>query len=271
MLKNDPKMSYRVQGEELDIADILAQTEGTMLEGPPRDELVVIMAGGLGSRMLPLTRDLPKPLVPIAGRPMLEHIMCQMIRQGFGKFQFSVRHMANQIADHFKDGAQWGVEIGYIEEPEPLGTAGGLSLLNPVPDTPLIVANSDLITDLDYRRVLASHETTGALLTMCTREAVFEVPYGVIEQVGARVVGVEEKPTQSITISAGMYALSPDALGRMKHGEVIDMPDFIQRLINDGEHVSAVAIEDKWVDVGRRANYQALLEHLDTQKAGDIA
>lgn len=266
MLSRQPTMSYRIEGEQLDIDDILAQTAQTCLTGEARPELVVIMAGGLGQRMMPLTRDIPKPLLPIAERPMLEHIMCQMIRQGFGRFRLSVRHMADQIREHFGDGSQWNVEIGYVDEPEPLGTAGGLAFLDVAPEQPFVVANADLITDLDYRRVLEHHDETGALLTMCTREAMFQVPYGVVESLGERVLRVEEKPTQSVTISAGMYAVSPEVISRMKKGEVIDMPDLIQRLIEDGAHIASMPIADRWVDVGRRQTYQALLDHLSDLK-----
>lgn len=259
-------MSYRIEGEQLDIADILTQTSETFLEGDARPELVVIMAGGLGSRLLPLTEGMPKPMVPIMGRPMLEHIMCQMIRQGFGRYRLSVRHMADQIRDYFGHGEKWGVEIGYVDEPEPLGTAGGLSLLDPVPDRPIIVANADLITDLDYRRVLQFHENAGGVLTMCSREAVFQVPYGVIEVAGQRVLKIEEKPNQSVTISAGMYVLSPEVIQNMVKGEVIDMPDLIQRLLDDGENVVSMSIDDRWVDVGRRATFQALTDHLASRQ-----
>ena len=263
MLSQTPNMSYRIQGEQLDIADILAKTPETRLEVKPRSELVVVMAGGLGQRMLPLTDRMPKPLLPIQGRPMLEHIMCQMIRQGFGRFKFSVRHMSDQIKAHFGNGSRWNIEIDYIDEPDALGTAGGLSLLDPAPVEPIIVANADLITDLNYGRVLDRHRASGADITMCTREAVFQVPYGVIKQVGERVITVEEKPTQSVVISAGMYALSPKAIANIGHGEHIDMPDLIQRCIDHGQNVTSLAIDDRWVDVGRRQTYQALLDYLE--------
>lgn len=263
MSSRQPTMSYRVDGEQLDIQDILAQTASTRLEGAARPETIVIMAGGLGQRMMPLTRHMPKPLLPIAGRPMLEHIICQMIRQGFGRFRLSVRHMADQIKSHFGDGSQWNVDIGYIDEPDLLGTAGGLAYLDKEGDLPVIVANADLITDLDYRRVVDHHLASDAVLTMCTREANFQVPYGVVDTLGNRVLKVEEKPTQSVTISAGMYALSPQTLSHIHEGEVIDMPDFIQDLVAKGEHVASMPIADRWVDVGRRQTYQALLDHLE--------
>ena len=268
MLSQSPAMSYRIQGEQLDIEDILSKTASTRLTGPARSELVVLMAGGFGRRMMPLTKDVPKPLLPIADHPMLEHIMCQMIQQGFARFKLSVRHMADQLKTHFGDGSKWGVEIGYIDEPEALGTAGGLSLLDPVPEEPIIVANADLITDLDYRKVIDAHKASSAALTMCTREAAFQVPYGVVYSDAQRVSRVEEKPTQSVTISAGMYVLSPQVLNSMAHAEVIDMPDFIQRLIGQGAHIAALPISDRWVDVGRRETYQRLLDYLD-EKSGE--
>lgn len=270
MMNQSPNMSYRIKGEQLNVEDILAQTATTRLEGPARSELIVIMAGGLGQRMMPLTNNVPKPLLPIAGHPMLEHIMCQMIRQGFARFRFSVRHLSDQIRDYFGTGKKWGVEIDYIDEPEPLGTAGGLSLIATDLHSPIIVANADLITDLDYRRVLQRHTDSGASITMCTRKAAFQVPYGVIDCEGDRVTRVVEKPTQSVVISAGMYALSPEAVTQIGPQEKIDMPDLIQRCIEKGHYVSSLPIDDRWVDVGRRQNYQALLDYLDNGTEGNF-
>lgn len=259
-----PNSSYRIKGQQLNIEDMLKATLSTRLQGVPRPEEIVLMAGGLGTRMMPLTKHIPKPLLPIMGRPMLEHVMCQMIGQGFGKFRFSVRHMSDQIKAHFGDGAKWNVQIRYIDEAEPLGTAGGLSLIDEPLVDPIIVANSDLITDLDYRNVVESHKKTGALLTMCTREATFQVPYGVVATDSSKVVAVEEKPTQAVTISAGMYALSPRCWDFLELDNYLDMPDFIQKLIDQGEHVASMPIFDRWVDVGRREPYHDLIEHLKT-------
>lgn len=254
-------LSYRVTGEDVDISDLISLTPNVVLAEARRPELVMIMAGGLGQRMMPLTREVPKPMLPIAGIPMLEHIIAQMIAQGFCRFSFSVRHYSDQIIDHFGDGARWGVSITYIEEPHGLGTGGSLAFLDERPDMPFIVANADLLTDLDYRKVLAFHDAESAV-TMCTRQAEFQVPYGVLETQEDRVLRVTEKPTQSVTISAGMYAVSPKLIDFIDKGERVDMPDLIQRAIEAGEVVRSMPISDRWVDVGRRDMFQRVLENL---------
>ena len=260
-----PPLSYHVQGEEFNVHDLLATTRSARLPENLRPETVVIMAGGLGLRMMPLTRHVPKPLLPIGDAPVLEHIIAQMIMQGFHRFVFSLRHMSDQIISHFGNGDRWGISIRYIEEKEMLGTAGGLAYLSPLPDEPFVVANADLITDLDYRRVLERHRSSGALVSMCTREAEFQVPYGVVECAGNLIIRVEEKPVQTVTISAGMYVLSPRLISYISSGELIDMPDLIQRVIDLGEPVNPVPISDRWVDVGRRETYLKIVESLEAE------
>lgn len=260
-------LSYHIPGEEIDISDLVAATTSVRLPEVTRPETILIMAGGLGQRMMPLTRDLPKPMLPIGDAPILEHILAQMISQGFCRFVFSVRHLSDQLMDHFGDGSRWGISIRYIVEPHRLGTGGSLAYLEPENDLPFIVANADLITDLDYRRVLASH-SDGAVVTMCTRSVEFQVPYGVVDTECDRVRGVVEKPTQSVTISAGMYAVSPRLIGLIDKGEQIDMPDLIQRAIESGLEVRSLPISDRWVDVGRRTNYERVLENLGLKTAG---
>ncbi len=254
-------MSYHIPGEDIDISDLIAQTRTVTLPEVRRPELVMIMAGGLGQRMMPLTKEVPKPMLPIAGAPMLEHIIAQMIAQGFCRFVFSIRHFSDQIVDHFGNGERWGVDISYIEEPHRLGTGGSLAYLDERPDMPFIVANADLLTDLDYRKVLAFHDASSAV-TMCTRQAEFQVPYGVVETMSDRVLSVTEKPTQSVSISAGMYAVSPKLIDLIDKGERIDMPDLIQRAIEAGRTVRSMPISDRWVDVGRRDMFQRVLENL---------
>lgn len=257
-------LSYHIPGEEVDISDLVRATASVKLPDETRPETVLIMAGGMGVRMMPLTKDTPKPMLPIEGRPILEHVIAQMIRQGFCKFVFSVRHLSDQISDYFGDGSKWGVSIDYIHEPKRLGTGGGLALLNKSDDLPVIVANADLLTDLDYRKVLAAH-SSDTIVTMCTRQAEFQVPYGVVDADGSRVCSVIEKPTQSVTISAGMYVVSPELIGLIGPEEHIDMPDLIQRAIEKGFNVQAQSITDRWVDVGRRITYERVLEQLDGQ------
>lgn len=259
-------LSYHVPGEEIDISDLVAATRTVRLPEVTRPETIVVMAGGLGQRMMPLTKELPKPMLPLQGLPILEHIIAQMISQGFCKFVFSVRHFSDQIMDYFGDGDRWGVSIEYIVEPHRLGTGGSLAYLSLQNDLPIIVANADLITDLDYRRVLASHQQAPeTLVTMCTRQAEFQVPYGVVDVSGDQVKAVTEKPTQSVKISAGMYAISPELIGYIEKGEQVDMPDLIQRVIEKGGQVRSLPISDRWVDVGRRTIYERVLENLENR------
>ena len=259
-------LSYHIPGAEVDIADLISATATAKLPETRRPETVLIMAGGLGVRMMPLTRDKPKPMLTIENRPILEHVMAQMILQGFERFAFSIRHMGNQIRDYFGDGSRWGVSIEYIEEPKRLGTGGSLAYLKRDNGLPFIVANADLITDLDYRRVLDTH-ANGQLVTMCTRRAEFQVPYGVVDLEGGSVTKVTEKPTQSVVISAGMYAISPEVIDYIEPDEEIDMPDLIQRVIERGGRVDALAVSDRWVDVGRRDTYLRVVEGLGAPEA----
>lgn len=259
-------LSYHIPGEEIDISDLVAATPGVQLPSEKRPETILVMAGGLGQRMMPLTKELPKPMLPLGGAPILEHILAQMIRQGFCRYVFALRHMADQLIEHFGDGSRWGISIEYIIEPHRLGTGGGLAFFEPKCDLPFIVANADLITDLDYRRVLSSHAKDTAV-TMCTRSVEFQVPYGVVDAEADIVRSVTEKPTQSVTISAGMYAVSPMLIDLIEKGEQVDMPDLIQRAIKRGMTVKSLPISDRWVDVGRRSNYERVLENLGHQKA----
>lgn len=262
MSKSAQAMQYHVPGEDLDVSDLISASGERVLPAEKRPETVVIMAGGLGQRMMPLTRELPKPMLPLKGRPILEHVIAQMIGQGFHKFVFSVRHLADQIRDYFSDGEAWGVRIEYIEEPHRLGTGGSLAFLETDSELPIIVANADLITDLDYRKVLSSHDA-GTMVTMCTRQVEFQIPYGVVETLSDRVLSVVEKPTQSVTISAGMYLVSPRLREHIEKGEHIDMPDLIQRVIEAGHQVMDFPISDRWVDVGRRSTYERVVEYLN--------
>tara|TARA_B100000678_G_scaffold291287_1_gene307382 strand:- start:467 stop:1273 length:807 start_codon:yes stop_codon:yes gene_type:complete len=254
-------LAYHVPGKDVDISDLVAQTATVRLPLVKRPETIVIMAGGIGQRMMPLTKDTPKPMLLLNGQPILEHILGQMILQGFHRFVFSIRHLGSKIRDYFDDGSKWGVTIEYIVEPHRLGTAGSLAYLQRTDDLPLIVANADLITDLDYRKVLECH-ADDVQVTMCTRQAEFQVPYGVVDAEGDQVTKVTEKPTQSVTISAGMYVVSSEFLSFIEKGEHVDMPDLIERAIARGAKVRSMPIYDRWVDVGRRINYERVRESL---------
>jgi dTDP-glucose pyrophosphorylase len=217
---------------------------------------VVIMAGGLGSRLDELTRHTPKPMLKVGSRPLLETIVRGFAEQGFRKFHLAVNYKADQIEAHFGDGSEFGVEIGYLRERERLGTAGALSLLPERPAQPLIVTNADLLTRMDYARMIECHAESGALATMAVRDYEIQVPFGVISEEAGRILAIEEKPVHRFTVSAGMYVLAPDALDHVPARKFFDMPSLFSRLIDQGLPTHCFPIDGYWLDIGRRQDYE---------------
>jgi dTDP-glucose pyrophosphorylase len=212
---------------------------------------VVLMAGGLGTRLRPLTAASPKPLVWVGERPMLETILHEMSAQGFRTFYISIRYLGDQIREHFGDGERFSVRIEYLQEEEQLGTAGALGLLPERPTHPVVVANGDVLTKLDYRRLLADHAETGACATVCVSEHAIQVPYGVVEIEGRRLRAIREKPEIRSLVNAGIYVLSPEVLARVPAGQRCEMTDLVGSVIDDGGEVIAFPIREYWRDVGR--------------------
>lgn len=221
-----------------------------------RDNWVVLMAGGLGSRLRPLTDSCPKPLLNIGGKPILENIVEAFIEQGFRKFFISVNYRAEMIKEYFGTGERWGAQIEYLHEPERLGTAGALSLLKEKPEAPIIVMNADLITKANFGAMLRFHEEHDSAATMAVREYDFQVPYGVVKVEGARILGIEEKPVQSFFVNAGIYILSAAALNSIPQQVFFDMPSLFQNLNGEGEKVSAYPLREYWLDIGRIEEYE---------------
>jgi len=222
---------------------------------------VVIMAGGRGARLLPLTEECPKPLLPVGGKPILEHILEGFVEEGFRHFYFSVNYKAEMITDHFGNGERWGVRIDYLREPSPLGTAGSLSLLPARPEHPLIVMNGDLLTKVSFASLLEFHSRHGGLATMAVREYDVQIPYGVVtidngrilridETEGGRILGIDEKPVQRFFVNAGIYVLSPEAVDHIPVGAPVDMPMLFDRLREHGATM-AFPLREYWVDIGR--------------------
>lgn len=225
-----------------------------------RETRVVLMAGGLGTRLRPLTETVPKPMLPISGRPILEKIIESFTAQGFYRFTIALNYKAEMISDHFGDGTRFGAEIDYVQETSRMGTAGALSLLPTRPDAPFIVINADLLTTLQFASVLNFHTETGALATMCAREYSVEVPYGVIEFDETRLRSIIEKPTHKHFVNAGIYVLSPEALDHVASGEWLDMPTLFERALAKGQIASVFPMQEYWIDIGR-------MEDLDRARA----
>lgn len=219
-----------------------------------RENILVVMAGGLGTRMHPHTENCPKPLLPIAGKPMLEHIIERAHADGFTHFIFSVRYLANMIEDYFGDGSKWGIRIEYLHEDNPLGTAGALSLMDSN-GLPFIVTNGDVLTDIKYGELLEFHLRNQAQATMAVHMYEWQHPFGVVHTEGVNIVGFEEKPIYRSHVNAGVYALNPSVLPLIPTNSHCDMPSLFEAIRLEGGRAIVYPMHEPWLDVGRPADY----------------
>lgn len=215
------------------------------------DYWVVLMAGGQGTRLRPLTEDLPKPLIKVGGRPILETILSNFIAAGFAKFFFSVNYKAEMIQEYFGDGSKWGIDISYLEEKTKLGTAGALSLLPSRPVNPIIVMNGDLLTTINFQQLIKYHQEHKAVATACVLEHTTTIPYGVVEISDNAVTGIREKPTLKQFINAGVYLLQPEAFDYIEAGKPLDMPSLLNILVEKNKTTVAFPLREYWIDIGR--------------------
>lgn len=221
------------------------------LIGPSeRSNVVVIMAGGKGSRLYPETENCPKPLLPIRGKPILEHIITRAKSEGFSRFILAIYHLGYMIEDYFGSGEKLGVEIAYLREPSPLGTAGALSLLDQKPSSSIIVTNSDLVTDIRYGDLIDFHKENGAIATMAVRRHEWQNQFGVVQTNGIDITSYEEKPISRSIINAGVYVIEPEALSLMKKLERYEMPSLLELISQNGGRVIAYPIHESWLDIG---------------------
>ena len=216
-----------------------------------RDNIVVLMAGGLGTRLGELTKNCPKPLLRVGNKPVLETILQNCIEYGFKRFYISVNYKADMVKEHFKDGSRWGVDIRYIEEKERLGTAGALTLLPEKPTLPLLVMNADVLTKINFKHLLESHEEHESIATMCVREYEFQVPFGVVTVENHRLTGISEKPVQRFFVNAGIYVLSPESVDIIPKETLFDMPTLFEKLVVQGAETTVFPIHEYWLDIGR--------------------
>ena len=218
---------------------------------PVRPNLMVIMAGGIGTRLRPHTENCPKPLLLVAGKPMLEHIIERAKLEGFSHFVLAVHYLGQMIEDHFGNGDRLDVRIDYLREQSPLGTAGALGLLNPRPEAAFVVTNGDVITDIRYGELLDFHLRHNAAATMAVRVHEWQHPFGVVQTKGVEIVGFEEKPVARSHINAGVYALDPEALNALSADARCDMPTLFERLQEQSKRTVAYPMHEPWLDVGR--------------------
>lgn len=227
-----------------------------LIQSAEKGNWVVLMAGGLGSRLRPLTEDCPKPMLLVGRKPLLETILESFIEHGFRRFYISVNYMAEVVKDYFGDGSAFGVEIRYLHETERLGTAGALSLLPERPTKPIFVMNGDLLTKVNFNQLLEFHGKHEALATMCVREYDHQVPYGVVDIEQHRMTGIKEKPLQRYFVNAGIYVLDPKALDMIQPYTFFDMPTLFSALIQKKEETVVFPIREYWLDVGQIADYE---------------
>ncbi len=239
---------HRVVGLEI-LADMLLIPAST-------DNWVVLMAGGEGRRLLPLTRDVPKPLLRVGSKPILETILDGFVEAGFQRFFLSVNYLADQVEAHFGDGSAKGVGIDYLREDRKLGTAGALRLLPERPSAPFFVMNGDILTNVDFAQVLAFHTEHRAAATMCVREHVVQIPYGVVGVDGWRLDGIVEKPVMRNFVNAGIYVLEPEALDVVGDQDgSVDMPAVFEGLMAAGRPCAVFPISEYWLDVGQHDDF----------------
>lgn len=222
-----------------------------------RENMVVLMAGGKGQRLKPLTDNCPKPMLKVGDKPILETIINKFRDSGFYKFVITVNYKAEVVKAYFGDGSKFHSEITYVDEDQPLGTAGSLGLLKEMPSQPLIVMNADLLTAVNFGRLLDFHVSQNAAGTMCVREYDLRVPYGVVTINDNVIQAIDEKPVQKFFVNAGVYVLQPEALLHVPKNKYLDMPSLFDRLMTDKpNNTLAYPIREYWLDIGQLSDFE---------------
>lgn len=222
-------------------------------EGPALS--AVIMAGGFGKRLMPLTQQVPKPMLPVGEKPLLERTIEKLRKAGVRDVNLTTHYLPENIRQHFGDGEEFGVRLNYSQEDDPLGTAGGLRLL-PRPDKPFVVINGDILTGVSFEEMLHFHRQYRAKLTVGVRKYEVKVPFGVVVCDDARITGLREKPSLDFFINAGIYLLEPSAYDLIPENEHFDMTDLIRVLLDNGDMVASFPIIEYWLDIGRPEDYE---------------
>ena len=226
-----------------------------LIRFPKRQNIVLLMAGGLGTRLRPLTDNCPKPMIKLGEKPIVEIILENFIKHGFYQFYFSVNYKADQLIDYFGDGSRWDIEIKYLREEEPMGTAGALSLLPLQTDLPLVVMNGDVLTNINFNHLIDFHQERKAIATMCVKEYDFQVPYGVIQTEKHRLTGINEKPVQTFFINAGIYVISPSVLQFIPKNVFFNMTTLFEKMLENGDNAIVFPIREYWLDIGRMDDF----------------
>lgn len=247
--------------QQIPVVDELRQVVGLHLwdqitTPQARPNIMVIMAGGKGTRLRPHTEHCPKPMLPVGDKPMLEHIIERAMANGFSHFMLAIHYLGHMVEDYFGDGSKMNARIEYIREQAPLGTAGALGLLARRPEAPFLVTNGDVLTDINYGELLDFHIHHQAAATMAVRIHEWQHPFGVVQTQGVDIVGFEEKPVSRTHINAGVYVLAPESLNALAPKERCDMPTLFERLQADGRRTVVYPMHEPWLDVGRPSDYE---------------
>ena len=220
------------------------------------DNPVFLMAGGFGTRLHPLTEITPKPLLNVGGRPILRIILERFIQAGFHNFYISTHFRAEKINQYFGDGSEWGITIKYINEDTPLGTAGAIGLLpDNLPKLPILMMNADILTMVNFESLLDFHEKQDGIATMCVREYEVQIPFGVVNIQKNKIKSITEKPLKKFFVNAGVYVLEPELVGKVEYNTSIDMPQLLEKQINDGRLVNVFPVHEYWIDIGHKNEY----------------
>ena len=222
-----------------------------LLKPESKPNSVILMAGGLGTRLMPLTNEMPKSMLEVGGKPILQTIVEGFAKQGFHKITMCLGYRSNVIQDFFKDGKEFKVNIDYIVEEKRMGTAGALTLLKKEFKEPFFVMNGDLLTNINYEKMLNFHQENNSKATMAVREYEIEVPYGVVNSNEENIVKIEEKPVHNFFVNAGVYLLDPDSIDLIPRDRFFDMPSMFEKLIEAKEKVVSFPLKNYWLDVGR--------------------
>jgi dTDP-glucose pyrophosphorylase len=225
----------------------------------------VIMAGGFGTRLSPLTNDVPKPMLPVGDRPLMEYMVDQLRKAGIERLSVATHYLNEKIATHFGDGQDFGMEISYIKEDTPLGTAGALGLMEPIKE-PMLVINGDILTRVDFRSMLDFHNKHNADLTIGVRQYEMEVPFGVLDCDGPDVLRISEKPQHRFLVNAGIYLINPTAHHYIPHKKFFNMTDLIDKLLVEKRKVVSFPILEYWLDIGQPTDYQKAQEDVENGK-----
>ncbi len=237
------------------VVDIAFDETFKNLNALTAETIAVVMAGGLGARLRPLTSTTPKPLLPVGDQPILFSLLDQILFEGFGRVYIAVNYKSDMIVDAISTRKEYRDRVHFITEKKPLGTAGALGLLPERPAHPFVVLNADLLTNLSFKALLRHHGLDKNSITMAIKRETTVIPYGVTELDGSRIVAIREKPNHSYFINTGVYVLTPEALDVIPPDAFMDMPDVVERMITKGYRVGSFPVHEYWLDIGNHEHY----------------